>query len=353
MTIDSELPGSSTKRASRPRANSLTVRDVAKAAGVSPATVSRVLNGNDRVDEKLRKHVERVADDLGYTPHAAARALASQRSHTIAAVVPSLEDPNFAVGVSALQQALTVEGYTLLIANSNYDEEEELRQVRALAAHGIAGMMLVGAQHSSQVYDLLETRNIPFVNTWVLDKGHPSVGFDNYQIGRTVANYLLDLGHTCFGVVAQRSPRSDRAASRLAGIRAALQERAGYVPHEYVIDRSHRIMDGQHGLRMLLALPDRPTAIICGTDTLAFGVLVEAQAQGLRVPEDLSVTGINDVEFAAHLTPPLTTVRLAVSEVGMHAAEYLLARIEGRPTLPAMSIPFSLIVRGSTGSPKR
>jgi len=351
MTI---LPGQkppAAKRAPRPRANSVTVRDVAQAAGVSPATVSRVLNGNERVASKLRTHVQRVAGELGYTPHAAARALASQRSRTIAAVVPSLEEPNFAIGVSALQQALTSAGYTLLLANSNYDEQEELRQVRALAAHGIAGMMLVGGRHDASVYELLQARRIPFVNTWMLDDRHPSVGFDNYQIGRTIANYLLDLGHTRFGVVAQRSPRSDRAASRLAGIRQALQDRGGRIVREYVIERFHRILDGQHGLRMLLEQPERPTAVICGTDTLAFGVLVEAQAQGLRVPADLSVTGINDVEFAAHLTPPLTTVRLTAAEVGTRAAEYLLARIEGRPVLNTTAIPFSLIVRGSTGAP--
>jgi LacI family transcriptional regulator len=187
----------------------------------------------------------------------------------------------------------------------------------------------------------------------VLGDAHPCVGFDNHAIGRTVANYLLDLGHTEFGVIAQYSDHSDRAAARLAGIRAALSERGVELPQERLIERSHKIVDGQLALRTLLQSPRRPTAVICGTDTLAFGALVEALASGLRVPQDLSVTGINDVEFAAHLAPPLTTIRLPVEEVGTRAAEYLLGRIAGRPVVEMTPVQFGLIVRGSTAGVAR
>lgn len=340
-------------RIQRPSTRAATVRDVAKAAGVSVATVSRALNGKESVAQDLRAKVERVSRQLGYTPHAAARALATQRFSTIGAVVPTLHETNFSAGVNALQQRLNVAGYTLLLASSNYDPEEELRQVRALLAHGVAGMMLVGARHSQEVYELLDAKAVPFVNTWVLDEQHPSVGFDNDAIGRTLAEYLLDLGHRNFGVIAQESPRSDRAAKRVTGIRAALSARGLPEPAQQLIGSSHKILDGQHAFRALMECARRPTAVICGTDTLAFGALVEAHAMGLRVPQDVSITGINDVEFAAHLSPPLTTVRLDANLVGTRAADYLLARIQGQPVAKVTDIPFTLVVRGSTAAPRK
>ncbi|MBC7434561.1 MAG: LacI family DNA-binding transcriptional regulator [Bdellovibrionales bacterium] len=347
------LPKEVKTRSRRPSAHAATVRDVAKAAGVSVATVSRVLNGKSTVAEALRLKVESVSLQMRYTPHAAARALATQRSVTIGAVIPTLEEVNFSIGVNALQQRLNTAGYTLLLANSNYDATEELRQVRALLSHGVAGMMLVGARHSDEVYQLLAAKGVPFVNTWVLDDEHPSVGFDNQAIGAALANYLLDLGHREFGVIAQQSPQSDRAAKRVAGIRAALQARGLKRPREQLISESHKIVDGQLAFAALMESPRRPTAVICGTDTLAFGAMVQAQAMGMSVPGDVSITGINDVEFAAHISPPLTTVRLMADVVGTRAAEYLLARIEGRAVANATNIPFTLVVRASTAAPGR
>lgn len=337
-------------RLRRPNGSAATVRDVAREAGVSVATVSRVLNGKSTVADVLRVNVERVSARLGYTPQAAARALATQRFTSVGAVVPTLEDASFSIGINALQQRLNKAGYTLLLASSNYDRDEELRQVRALAAHGVAGMLLVGARRAPEVYELLAAKHIPYVNTWVLDQLHPCVGFDNYSIGQVLANYLLDLGHREFGLIAQESPHSDRAAKRLAGIHDALALRGAPLPQQRLIERSHKIVDGQLAFQALMESPRRPTAVICGTDTLAFGALVQAASMGIRVPEEVSVTGINDLEFAAHLTPPLTTICLPADVVGQRAAEFLLGRISGKPVINATQIPFNLIVRSSTGT---
>lgn len=335
-------------RVPRPRGGAATVRDVAAAAGVSVATVSRVLNGKATVAESLRATVLKAVRQLNFTPHAAAKALATRRFMTIGAIIPTLEDPNFAVGVAALQHVVNRRGYTLLLASSNYDADEEFRQVQAMIGQGIAGLMLVGARRSASVYETLDSQHIPYINTWVLDEEHACVGFDNRAIGRTLANYLLDLGHTEFGIIAQNSPDSDRAAQRIAGVREALAARGVQLLHERLIERSHKIADGQLALRTLLQSPRRPTAVMCGTDTLAFGALVEANAQGLQVPQELSITGINDAEFAVHLTPPLTTIRLPAEEVGARAAEYLVGRIDGDTVVVRTPLQFSLIVRGST-----
>ncbi len=340
------------KRLPRPSANAITVRDVAKAAGVSVATVSRALNGSEAVSGELRRHVAAIADSLNYTPHAAARALASQRSSTIGAVIPTLENVNFAVGIEALQRRLSDAGYTLLLASSNYNADEELRQVKALAAHGVAGMMLVGRAHAPGMYEFLAAKKIPYVNAWVVDPGQPCVGFDNREIGRALASYLIDLGHTRFGVIAQLTVSSDRAMDRVAGIRESLGRHGLPPPQERLTSQPYKIIEGQLALRSLIQSSEPPSAVICGTDTLAFGAMIEAQQLGLSVPRDLSIAGINDAEFAAYLTPPLTTIRLPADEVGVRAADYLLGCVAARPMVAATRVPFSLIVRGSTAPPK-
>lgn len=336
-------------RLARAKAGTVTVREVALEAGVSTATVSRVLNGNAKVAPELKQIVQAAAQKLNYTPHAAARALASQRFTTVGAIVPTLEEPSFSTGVAALQRRLNERGYTLLLASSNYDPEEELRQVKALASHGVAGILLVGTRRLPMAYDILASKNIPYVHSWVLSDRGPCVGFDNEAVGRTVAKYLLDLGHTRFGVIAQSTGHSDRAEARLRGIRQALASHGVPPAEERLIERSHKIIDGQMAMNALMGLPTRPSAVICGTDTLAFGALVAAQNLGLNVPEAVSVTGINDVEFAAHLTPSLTTVQLPAEEIGLHSADYLLDRIDGRQVPERMPLQFRLIVRASTG----
>ncbi|HXN15207.1 MAG TPA: substrate-binding domain-containing protein [Usitatibacter sp.] len=341
-------------RLRRPSANAVTARDVARAAGVSLATVSRALNDNPAVDARLRARVEAAARRLNYTPHAAARALASQRTRAIGAVIPTLESQNFSLGVQALQRRIGEAGYTLLLASSNYDPKEELRQVKALAAHGVDAMMLVGRSHERGVYELLNAKGIPFVNTWVLDTEQPCVGFDNRQVGRMLATYLMDLGHTEIGMIAQRAESSDRSADRVAGVRQALHEHGLRLreDHLQLIERPHKIAEGQLALRELLKLSRRPTAIICGTDTLAFGALLECERLGVGVPREMSIAGINDVELAAHLNPPLTSVRLAVEEIGARAAEYLLGRVKNLAVARLTEVEVSLIVRASTAPPR-
>jgi LacI family transcriptional regulator len=330
----------------------VSVLDVAREAGVSTATVSRVLNGSGTVGEALRTRVEAVAKALGYTPHAAARALASQRSKTIGAVIPSLENQNFAIGVFALQRRIGMAGYTLLLACSYYDQDEELKQVRALIANGIGGLMLVGRNHAPALYELVAQKNVPLVNCWTVDREHPYVGFDNFDVGQRLADYLLDLGHRNFGVIAQRVQHSDRAADRIAGVRAALRARDLELRKEHLIETPHKIIEGQIAMKALMQGSNRPTAVICGTDILAVGALAEAHRSGIKVPHDVSIAGINDIEFSSFTTPPLTTMRLPADEIGARSAEYLLGRIEGRPVSSDNIVPVDLIVRGTTAPPR-
>lgn len=341
-------------RRARPRPpGRVTVADVARAAGVSTASVSRVLNNSGRVAEALRQRVIEASETLGYLPDAAARALASDRSQTIGAIVPTLENQSFAICLDGLQRRLEAAGYTLLLATSGYDPSKELRAVKGLMGRGVDGLMLVGALRDPKVYDLLRGKGVPFVNTFTLtaDARRPCVGFDNRAAARRLAEYLLDLGHREFGIIAGVTRDNDRAIARLAGLRDALTARGLALPQERLIERPYKIVEGQYGLRALLTCQRRPTVVVCGNDILAFGALIEAQAAGLSVPNQLSIAGFDDADFAAHLNPPLTTVRVPLDEIGARAADFLVARIQARAAPVINEVPSSLIVRGSTSVP--
>lgn len=337
------------KRTGRRNSAAVSLLDVAQAANVSTATVSRVLNNSAAVSEDLRRRILDIAQVTGYTPHAAARALASQKTTIIGAVIPSLENLNFSIGVAALQRKLDEKGFTLLLACSNYSRQEELKQVRVLVAQGVSGLMLVGRSHADELFELLESRKIPFISGWTMDRQRPYVGFDNHEIGRKLVNHLADLGHRDFGVIVQNVGVSDRAADRVAGIRDALRERQLEFKQEHFIQAPHRTLEGQIAFRALMQRERRPTAVICGTDVLAIGALAEAKQMNLVVPRDISITGINDIEFSRFTSPSLTTVALPVDEIGSRAADYLLGCLESR-TVPAQTlIPAELIVRESSG----
>jgi LacI family transcriptional regulator len=287
--------------------------DVAALAGVSPATASRVLNRPEKVGLKMRERVQAAAATLGYVPDAAARALASRRSRTIGAVVPTLNNPIFATGVQGLETRLNERGYALVVASSDYRIDKELRQATTLLERGIEGLMLMGTEHHPSLYALMKTRGVPHVNSWV-DEGdaeHPCIGFDNVEAAERLTNYLLDLGHRRFAMIAGIAAGNDRAAARVDGVRAALASRGLALEEGRLIEIPYGVREARDGLRSVLAgdPATRPTAVICGNDLQAFGAIFEAGAMGLAVPGDLSVAGFDDTEFSSHKTSRCATAR--------------------------------------------
>lgn len=327
------------------------LEDVARMAAVSPATVSRVLNHPEIVRQELREKVAKSIEKLSYTRDSAARALKSRRTFTIGAVVPTLGVSIFAEGVEALQNELSQHGYTLLIANSQYDARKELSEVRSLIERGVDGVVLVGDNHLPKVQALLNQRNTPFVTTYICHaRGNmPAVGIDNARATYDLTRYLLGLGHRHFGVIANLPASNDRSRDRHEGILRALAEAGLDLPPSHVIRAVHSFAHGREGLRVLLNLNPLITAVVCTTDTLAIGALAEARTIGLRIPRDLSISGFDDIEIAAEYEPALTTVGIPVGDIGKLAACQLLAAIAGRETPPNAPLPHELIIRFSTG----
>ncbi|MTJ83105.1 MAG: LacI family DNA-binding transcriptional regulator [Telmatospirillum sp.] len=331
-------------------------QDVARAAGVSTATVSRAFNAPEKVAPAVRDRVLEVAAALGWLPHPAGAALAKRRTAIAGVVIPNLGQEVFAFQVEAMQAAFAERGITLLIGCANYDPAEAVRQTRAMLARGVEALAVVGESQADGFFEMIEARRVPYVVTYGYraDSPHPSVGFDNRDAFRVITRHLLDLGHQTFGGILQPMGNNDRVAARLAGVRETLADQGLGLRPGHLREGRADIAFGRESLRAMMEGPaPRPTAIICGTDLLAVGALLEAPALGLRIPQDLSVTGFDDIALAAEFDPPLTTMRVDCAEIGRLAAGHLLARLEGIATPGKIAIIPSFIARGTTASAPR
>ncbi|MDA8108231.1 MAG: LacI family DNA-binding transcriptional regulator [Betaproteobacteria bacterium] len=332
---------------------SATIKDVARKAGVSIATVSRALTNPGRVKAETVARIRATAEALKYVPDRAARSLVSKQFGTIGAIVPTIDNAMFAKALHALQSRLNTHGYTLLLASTDYQAERESAELQSLVERGIDGIVLVGAEHGSEVARLIEARAIPFVHTWIYDGAGqaPCIGFDNRLAMMRLANYLYDLGHRRFAMIAGITRGNDRAAQRKAGLVDALAARGIKLPAARIVERPYSIADGRSALRMLLAQREPPTAVVCGNDILAHGALYECIAQGVSVPQSLSIAGFDDVELSSHIVPSLTTMRVPAAEIGLCAADFLVARLAGTPTPDHVRLEAELVVRSSTAPP--
>ena len=342
-------PKSSSTTWSRPTGRAK-IEDVAREAGVSSATVSRVLNHPALVRPELRDKVARAIAKLSYTRDSAGRALKSGRMRTIGAVVPTLGLSIFADGIEALQNRLSEAGYTLLIGNAQYDQQRELQEMRSLLERGIDGAALVGGSHSPELRELIRQAGVPVITTYVskASNGMPAIGIDNEAATRELTRYLLDIGHLSFGIIANVPPSNDRSRSRLTGVQKALMQ-AGIEPKPtQIIKADHSLAQGRSAFRRLITDHPEITAVICTTDTLAIGAAAEARKLGFKVPQHLSITGFDDIEIASQVDPPLTTVGVPAGEIGRGAADYLINAISGLSVPKNIQLPYRIIMRGST-----
>lgn len=326
------------------------IRDVARVAGVSTASVSRVLNSPHSVSNELREKIRLVIDEIGYIPDASARAMSSRRTRTIGAIVPTVDNAMFAQGIQALQAHLTQRNYVLLLATNQYDLDIELQQARNLVERGVDALILRGDQRHPELRRLLEAKSIPFVNVGVFEpkKHHPSIGTDNAEAGRVLARYITGLGHRRIAIVAAHQRNNDRAQARLAGITEGLAEAGVVVPPERTLYVNYALDDAGNAARALLAAHDKPTAIICGNDVIAYGVMMAAIRSGVSVPRELSVAGFDDLEWSRHLQPSLTTIHMPTNEIWTRAGQYLADTLAGETPLRHQRVDFSLVVREST-----
>lgn len=325
-------PGDSTVRR-RSATRSVTLRDVAERAGVSAQTVSRVLRVPDEVSAHTRTRVEDAIRDCGYVPNLAARNLASNRSKIVATVVPSLSASIFSETLTGLSSVLAPEGYQLLLGYTDYDDEREEQLIRSLLGRRPDGFFMTGAIHRASVVTMLRTSGIPVVETWDWTDTPMDalVGFSNEDAMYAMVSFLHEVGYRrpCFvGSLVLGDHRSRR---RLDGFRRAVADFwPGTEPR--VVDASPHPLALESGAKLLdiarTAFPDADV-LMFSTDIYANGALLSAAARGIRVPEEIAVTGFGDFELSGMLRPGLTTVALPNATIGREAAVLLLQRMRG------------------------
>jgi LacI family transcriptional regulator len=326
-----------------------TLNDVAQKAGVSTATVSRCLNLPERVSKRTRDKVEQAINVLGYTPNFGARVMASKRTYTIGAIIPTMENAIFARGIQAFQDELHIQGYTLLVASSSYDPQIEEEQIRTLVSRGVDGLLLIGHDRSPEIVDFLEKKNIPALVAWAHEIGAklPSIGFDNFAAMGELARYVLSLGHKRIGMISAWIKTNDRARARVMAVRHILSESGLNASDLKLIETDYGIETGAVAFEQIIQRPMPPTVIICGNDVLAAGALKQAKTLGIEVPGDVSVTGFDDIDLASIVSPGLTTVHVPHREMGKRAAKGLIKLVESQTIETTTELNANLKIRKS------
>ena len=328
-----------------------TLQDVARAAGVSTATVSRCLNFPDKVASKTQQTVAEAVAALGYSPNFGAKAMAANRTNTIGAIIPTMENAIFAKGLQAFQEELRLHGYTMLVASTSYQPDIEEEQIRALVSRGADALLLIGHARAPAIYDFLEAQDVPSLVSWAHDTNapRPSVGFDNKAAMYAMTQAVLEHGHTRLAVISARTEQNDRASERIAGIKTAMAD-AGLAPDTlHLVETSYSIDEGAEAFAALMSVDPRPTAVLCGNDVLAVGALRQAQTMKMRVPDQVSIVGFDDIELAQIAYPALTTVHVPHREMGRKAAIALVEMLRDGTTPEPVALDATLVMRDTLG----
>lgn len=328
---------------------------VARAAGVSPATVSRFYNSPSVVRQPTRERIERAAAELGYIRNRAAGALQNRRSGAVGLIVPTIDNAIFAEVIQAFTTRLRASERTLLIAAHGYDLNVEVELLRSLLEHRVDGVALIGFDHDAEIFKMLKGQGTAFLSMWNYraDAGIPCIGTENDQAGRKAARHLLDLGHRDIALIFPDVEINDRARDRMNAVREEAEQAGIKIPDHRVIDCSYNITEAKEKVQAVIDAPGPPTALICGNDIIAHGAIYAAQSLCLNLPRDLSIAGIGDFKGSAEIEPGLTTVRLPAKRIGRGAADMIAALIEGRTSEPPqVLLPSELMLRNSTCAPR-
>ncbi len=326
-----------------------TIDDVAREAGVSTATVSRVINDPDLVTVKTRERVQAAIETLGYTPNFAARFMAAKRTFTIGAIIPTMENAIFARGLQAFQEELHRRGYTLLVSSSAYKSKVEEEQIRNLVARGADGLLLIGHDRDQAIYDYLDRQHVPVLVAWSYDtNAHaPCIGFDNRAAMQALTEDVIKMGHRRLAMISGVSEQNDRARLRIAGVRDAMAAQGLDPASLDPIEVPYNIADGQAAFVELIARETKPSVVLCGNDVLAAGAIRGAEQLNMKVPDDVSITGFDDIELAQVVRPELTTMHVPHRAMGQMAAQELVGMIEEKRKGVSQNLKASIVRRAS------
>ncbi len=331
------------------------IRTVAALAKVSIATVSRTINGSSVVSDQLQERVWKAVNQLNYFPNTHARSLVSGRSRILGIIVENITNPFFPELIQSFEEIAVAHGYEILVSSSNSDPVVLTRCVRRMLERKVEGVAVLTFGEEEPVLDELMHHNVPMVLAeFHLEGPKASTILLDYTTGIHAAiRHLVELGHNRIAFLA--GPRKlHSAVTRENDYRAAMAAAGLPIQKKWVIECDHTLKGGVAGFAKLRAVSAQPTAILCSNDMTAIGVLRAAYMEGLRVPQDMSVVGLDDIAFAEFTLPPLTTIRLSRAELAHAAFEALRQQAED-PDNPKIQREFlvstSLVVRDSTAPP--
>ena len=315
----------------------MSIQDVARAAGVSVATVSRVFNLPDKVTPSTRAQVEQIAHTMGYVPNASARSLRTQRSRVIGVVLPTLLNPVFAECLEGIARAAASAGYAILPITTDYQIAQENRAVSQLLAGNVDGMILVVSNPATSTgLHRLAAAGQPYVLAYNRHADHPCVSVDGEQAVADLVAHLVAQGHRRITMVSGQLTASDRAQQRCRGFRRGMAA-AGL--HEGAVLEVPFVETAVQEIAALLQRPERPTALVCSNDLLAIRSIRAARLAGLAVPADLSVTGFDGIALGEDLTPVLSTIAQPNADIGRRSVDLLLQAIRtGTAPSPIASV---------------
>ena len=327
-----------------------TMKDVALQANVSTATVSRALMNPEKVSQATRNRVEQAALEVGYLPQLQGRNMKRNESRTILVIVPDICDPFFSEVIRGIEVTAAAQGYLVLIGDCAHQNQQEKTFIDLIITKQIDGMLLLGSRLPFDA-SIEEQRNLPpmvMANEFAPELGLPTVHIDNLTASFDAVNYLHELGHQRIGCIAGPE-EMPLCHYRLQGYVQALRRCGITVDPHYIARGNFTFEAGATALEQLLALPQPPTAGFCHSDILALGALSYAKRRGLKVPDDLSIIGFDNISLAEFCDPPLTTVSQPRFDIGREAMLLLLNQMSGQVVdSGSRLLDCELIIRGST-----
>jgi LacI family gluconate utilization system Gnt-I transcriptional repressor len=329
----------------------VTLVDVAAAAGVSAITVSRVINQPEKVSESLRQQVQKAVDSLGYIPNQYASSLASAKSKVIGVAIPSLSNIVFTDVLRGIYDVMGAAGYKVLLVDTHYSPLEEEKMIRTLLSQAPEGMIITGGDQTRACQNILQKSRIPIVQIMEMlpQPLDMNIGFSHYQAGYDVVKHLLDRGCTRIGFIGARM--DPRVQQRMQGYKTALED-AGKFWKNFIVttpEPSSIAVGGELFKSLMAVTKGVVDAVFCVNDDLALGALFESQRMNIRVPDDMSICGFNDIEAAAFVNPSLTSVSVGRYEMGVRAAEMLVDTLNGKnPASKIVDMGYEIKQRLST-----
>lgn len=327
-----------------------TISDVAKKAGLSRATVSRVLNNHPYVTEEKKKLVIAAMEALNYVPNSTAQRLRNQKTDTIAVLVPVLTNPFFAFLLEAMDRIATMHSFQLLVCQTRYSKKKELDFLQLLKSKQVDGLILTAYENKWE--DIEPYKNFgPLIlcNEYEREIRVPTVCMDQFRAGYIGTLHLIEQGHR--RIASLCGGKSNLAKDRQAGFLKAMEDAGLPVCEEWIFSKVYDLEDGKKVFQKIISMKNPPTAVFTGSDQVATGMIMEAKATGIKIPDEFAIIGFDDQPISRVIEPALTTIRQPIEEMGKTAVKTMIhALSEGNVILAKKEIllPFELIVRDST-----